>query len=67
MDGFSHSKEGNQCADFMAKLEVSSDVDLLLHESPPVILLIFLEAMPMALYSSGSSYLFLFFSSSSSI
>jgi len=25
-------KEGNQCADFMAKLGASSDVDLLLHE-----------------------------------
>ena len=29
-------REGNQCADFMAKLGASSDIDLLFHESPPV-------------------------------
>jgi len=28
-------RERNQCSDFMTKLEASSDVDLLLHESPP--------------------------------
>jgi len=29
-------REGNQCEDFMAKLGASSDVDLLLHETPLV-------------------------------
>jgi len=48
-------REGNQCADFMAKLGVFSDFNLLLHELPLVILLIFSEAMLMALCSSGSS------------
>lgn len=28
-------REGNQCADFLAKLGASSDVDLLIHDSPP--------------------------------
>jgi len=28
-------RKGNQCADFMAKLEATSDVDLSLHHSPP--------------------------------
>ncbi|XP_039686543.1 uncharacterized protein [Medicago truncatula] len=28
-------REGNQCADFMAKLGASSDVELTLHSSPP--------------------------------
>jgi hypothetical protein len=28
-------REGNQCADFFAKLEASSDVDFLTHASPP--------------------------------
>jgi hypothetical protein len=28
-------REGNQCADFFAKLGASSDVDLLTHSSPP--------------------------------
>jgi len=29
-------KEGNQCADFFAKLGASSDVEFLRHESPSV-------------------------------
>jgi len=29
-------REGNQCADFFAKLGASSDVEFLRHESPPV-------------------------------
>ena len=28
-------REGNQCADFMTKLGASSNIDLLLHKSPP--------------------------------
>ncbi|MCH96917.1 S-like ribonuclease, partial [Trifolium medium] len=28
-------REGNQCADFFAKLRVSSDVDFVTHTSPP--------------------------------
>jgi len=48
-------REGNQCADFMAKLGASSDVDILLHVLPPMVLLIFSKAMLMALYSSSIS------------
>jgi hypothetical protein len=28
-------REGNQCVDFLAKLDASSDVDLVIHDSPP--------------------------------
>jgi ribonuclease HI len=48
-------REGNQCADFMTKLGVSSDVDLLLHESPPVDLINLLRSDYV-----GTLFLFLF-------
>ena len=45
-------REGNQCEDFMAKLEASSDIDPLLHESPPI-------GLVNLLISAAASTLFL--------
>ena len=37
-------RDGNQCADFFAKLGASSDVEFLRHKSPPMNLKIFLQS-----------------------
>jgi len=37
-NSFSHSLRGDQCADYMEKLEASSDDELLLHNFPLMVL-----------------------------
>jgi len=46
-------REGNQCADYFAKLDASSDVEFLRHESPPMNLknLLQSDALVLALYT----------------
>jgi hypothetical protein len=45
-------RERNQCTDFLAKLETSSDADFLIHASPPEDLLDLLRS-----YSTGIFFL----------
>jgi len=59
---FSHTfKEGNQCADFMTKRVASCD-GLLLHEAPPLGLIILLISDVASTFILRLAFLFCFFS-----
>jgi hypothetical protein len=47
-------REGNQCSDYIAKLEASSNVELLLHDFPPDGLVNLVSSNVVALCSLGS-------------
>jgi len=54
-------REGNQSADFMAKLGASSDVGLLLHEAPPTGLITLLRSDVVGIFFLRACFFGFFF------
>jgi len=53
-------KEGNQSADFMAKLGAASDIDIVIHSSPPSDLMELLRTDAMGTYFPSVAFFSLF-------